>query len=56
MPTLALPLGDLALAIRDIAEAAVTRRLMIITRDSAAAPALTAFLTTVREQARLVAG
>ena len=56
MPTLALPVADTALAIRDIAEAAVTRRLMIITRDGPTAPAADAFLTTVREQARLVAG
>jgi hypothetical protein len=56
MPTLALPPGDPALALRDISEAAITRRLMIITRDSPTAPALDTFLTTVREQARLVAG
>jgi DNA-binding transcriptional LysR family regulator len=56
MPTLALPVADPTLAIRDIAEAAITRRLMIITRDGPTAPALDAFLTTVREQARLVAG
>jgi DNA-binding transcriptional LysR family regulator len=56
MPTLALPVGDPALALRDITEAAVTRRLMIITRDGPTAPALDTFLTAVREQARLVAG
>ena len=56
MPTLALPPGDPAIALRDISEAAITRRLMIITRDSPTAPALDTFLTTVREQARLVAG
>jgi len=54
MPALALPATDPALAVRDIAEAAVTRRLMIITRGSPTAPALDAFLTAVREQARRI--
>jgi DNA-binding transcriptional LysR family regulator len=52
MPAVTLPAADPALAIRDIAEAAVTRRLMVITRDSPTAPALTTFLSAVREQAR----
>jgi hypothetical protein len=56
MPTLALPASDPALAVRDITEAAITRGLMIITRDGPTAPALDTFLTAVREQARLVAG
>jgi hypothetical protein len=51
MPPLALPAADPALAVRDIAEAAVRRRLMVITRDSPAAPALGAFLAAVRDQA-----
>ena len=54
MPALALPATDPTLAVRDIAEAAVTRRLMIITRGSPTAPALDAFLTAVREQARRI--
>jgi DNA-binding transcriptional LysR family regulator len=54
MPALALPATDPALAVRDIAEAAVTRRLMIITRGSPTAPALDAFLAAVREQARRI--
>jgi DNA-binding transcriptional LysR family regulator len=52
MPTLALPTSDPALAVRDISEASISRRLMIITRHSPTAPALDAFLTAVREQAR----
>jgi DNA-binding transcriptional LysR family regulator len=52
MPPLALPPADPTLAVHDIAEAAVSRRLMLITRDSPTAPALGAFLTTIREQAR----
>jgi len=54
MPPLALPAADPSLAIRDITEAAITRRLMIITRDSPTAPAVDAFLTTVRDQARRI--
>lgn len=52
MPAITLPAADPALAIRDIAEAAITRRLMIITRDSPTAPALSTFLSAVRAQAR----
>ena len=54
MPPLALPAADPSLAIRDITEAAITRRLIIITRDSPTAPAVDAFLTTVRDQARRI--
>jgi DNA-binding transcriptional LysR family regulator len=54
MPALTLPAADPALAIRDVAEAAVTRRLMTITRDGPVAPALAAFLTTARDQAARV--
>jgi DNA-binding transcriptional LysR family regulator len=53
MPTLALPAADPAIAVRDITEAAVTRRLMIITRDGRTPPALDTYLATVRDQARL---
>ncbi|GLW34866.1 LysR family transcriptional regulator [Actinoplanes regularis] len=52
LPGLTLPAGDPALAIRDVAEASVGRRLVVLTRDGQQAPALTAFLSTVREQAR----
>lgn len=52
LPALTLPAHDPALAIRDIEEASVGRRLVLITRDTAAAPALTTFLTAIRAQAR----
>jgi DNA-binding transcriptional LysR family regulator len=51
MPPLTLPAADPALAIRDIAEAVITRRLVVITRDSPTAPALDTFLAAVRDQA-----
>jgi DNA-binding transcriptional LysR family regulator len=50
MPPLALPAHDPALAIRDIAEARLKRRLIAVTRDSPPAPALTALLAAVRDQ------
>jgi DNA-binding transcriptional LysR family regulator len=52
LPTLTLPAADPTLAVRDIAEAAVRRRLMVITRDGPLAPALTAFLAAAEHQAR----
>jgi DNA-binding transcriptional LysR family regulator len=52
MPALTLPADDPALAIRDITEAALKRRLVAVTRDTPLAPALTAFLTAVTDQAR----
>jgi DNA-binding transcriptional LysR family regulator len=51
LPALALPADDPAVAVRDIAEAAVGRRLTVVTRDGPPAPALTAYLTALREQA-----
>ncbi|NYJ04592.1 LysR family transcriptional regulator [Petropleomorpha daqingensis] len=54
LPGLTLPPGDPALAVRDVAEAVVSRRLMVLTRDSPTAPALGAFLATVRDRARLL--
>jgi DNA-binding transcriptional LysR family regulator len=51
MPALTLPAKDPALAIRDVAEAAIKRRLVVVTRDTPPAPALTAFLTAVTDQA-----
>ena len=54
MPPLALPATDPAIAVRDISEAAIARRLMTITRDSPTAPALDAVLTAVRGQARRI--
>ncbi|AEV84105.1 LysR family transcriptional regulator [Actinoplanes sp. SE50] len=55
MPPLALPVADPALAVREVAGAALGRRLMAVTRQSAAAPALHAFLDAVRAQARSIA-
>jgi DNA-binding transcriptional LysR family regulator len=51
MPVLALPPADPALAVRDIAEAAIRRRLVLVTRDGPTAPALGAFLAATRERA-----
>jgi DNA-binding transcriptional LysR family regulator len=52
LPALTLPATDPALAVREIEEASVGRRLVLITRDAAAAPALTTFLAAIRAQAR----
>jgi len=51
MPALTLPAVDSALAVRDIAETVISRRLVVVARDSPAAPALSTFLTAVRQQA-----
>lgn len=50
MPTLSLPADDPALAVRDIAEVTLRRRLVAATRDTSPAPALTALLTAVTHQ------
>ncbi|WP_436278314.1 LysR family transcriptional regulator [Micromonospora gifhornensis] len=50
MPALTLPGDDPALAIRDIAETALKRRLVAATRDTPAAPALTTFLAALTDQ------
>lgn len=52
LPALALPAADPALAVRDVAEAAVRRRLVLVTRDSPPAPPLGSFLAAVTGQAR----
>jgi DNA-binding transcriptional LysR family regulator len=52
MPPLAMPAHDPALAVRDIAESTLRRRLMTATRDTPPAPALTAFQREVTAQAR----
>jgi DNA-binding transcriptional LysR family regulator len=52
MPALTLPANDRALAIRDVAEATLRRRLVVVTRDSPPTPALTALLSAVTDQAR----
>ncbi|SHN39152.1 LysR family transcriptional regulator [Cryptosporangium aurantiacum] len=53
LPALTLPSGaDPALVIRNIAEQRLGRRLVVVLRDGPSAPALTAFLAAVTEQAR----
>lgn len=52
MPALTLPTLEPSLAIRDVAEAALRRRLVIATRDNPPAPALTTLLAAVTDQAR----
>ena len=52
MPALALPANDPAVAIRDVAEVALKRRLVAVTRDTPPAPALTALLAAVTDQVR----
>jgi DNA-binding transcriptional LysR family regulator len=52
LPALTLPAADPALAIRDVAEAKLGRRLVVVLRDGPAAPALAAFLAVVTDQAR----
>ena len=52
LPVLALPAADATLAVRDVAEAVVGRRLVAVTRDVPATPALSTFLAAVEEQVR----
>ncbi|MEV0568330.1 LysR family transcriptional regulator [Dactylosporangium sp. NPDC050588] len=54
MPPLALPPGDPALAVRDLAESTLRRRLVTVTRDTPPAPALTAFHAAVQDLAARV--
>jgi hypothetical protein len=51
LPALTLPTVDPALAVRDVAEATLRRRLVVVTRDTPPAPALTALLAAVTHQA-----
>jgi hypothetical protein len=51
LPPLALPTNDPALAIRDVAEATLRRRLVVVTRDNPPTPALTALLAAIMDQA-----
>src|SRR3712207_3910849 len=55
MPVLTLPVDDPALVVRDVAEADVRRRLLLLTREAVAGPALGAVLDAVRDQAHRVA-
>lgn len=52
LPALTLPPPDPALAYREVAEAALGRRLFTVTRDGPSSPALTAFQTAVTDQAK----
>lgn len=54
LPSLTLPSADPAIAVRDLAEATLQRRLVAVTRDTPPSPALTAFLTAVTDQVPLV--
>ncbi len=56
LPSLALPAADPALAVRDVAEADVGRRLMVVTREGLTARALDPFLHAVRDQADRLGG
>src|SRR3954454_3361246 len=51
MPALTLPAADPALAVREIAGTVISRRLVVVTRDSPTGPALDTFLSAVRGQA-----
>lgn len=50
MPPMTLPTRDAALAVREV-DAALGRRLVVVTREGPDVPSLTAFLAKVREQA-----
>jgi DNA-binding transcriptional LysR family regulator len=52
LPTLTLPAADPALAVRDVAEVRLTRRLVAVTRDTPSTPALTALLAAVKDRER----
>jgi DNA-binding transcriptional LysR family regulator len=52
LPALALPAADPAIAVRDVAEARLGRRLVAVTRDTPPTPALTAYLKAVTDHAR----
>jgi DNA-binding transcriptional LysR family regulator len=56
MPVLTLPVADPTLVVRDVAEAVVRRRLLVLTRDGRPAPALRIVLEAVKDQARRLAG
>jgi DNA-binding transcriptional LysR family regulator len=52
LPPLALPDADPAVAVRDVAEGDLGRRLVAVTRDTPPSPALTAYLAAVTDRAR----
>ncbi|MEV6305584.1 LysR family transcriptional regulator [Actinoplanes sp. NPDC051861] len=47
LPAMTLPVDDPALAVRDVAETRLGRRLFLVTRDGPRSPALTAFVDAV---------
>ncbi|MCU1432924.1 MAG: LysR substrate-binding, partial [Actinotalea sp.] len=51
LPALTLPHADPTLALRDVAEGSIRRRLVAITREGPSDPALSAFLSAVANQA-----
>ena len=51
MPLLTPPQTDPTLAVRDVREAVISRRMMTVTRDGLPAPALSAFLAVLEEGA-----
>ncbi|MGI5521628.1 LysR family transcriptional regulator [Micromonospora sp. CA-259024] len=51
LPALTLPANDPTLAVCDVAEANIRRRLVVVTRDAPPTPALTALLAAVTDQA-----
>jgi DNA-binding transcriptional LysR family regulator len=51
LPALALPPADPVLAVRDVRDAVIRRRLMVVTRNGPRAPALDTFLAAVRDRA-----
>ncbi|MEU4693651.1 LysR family transcriptional regulator [Actinoplanes sp. NPDC023714] len=54
LPALALPAADPAVACRDVAEKRLFRRLFVVTREGPGAPALTTFLSALRDVATLL--
>ena len=54
MPPLTMPAKDRALAIRSVADLRLSRRLVAVTRDTPAAPALTALMAAVRAEEALL--
>ncbi|BAL87582.1 putative LysR-family transcriptional regulator [Actinoplanes missouriensis 431] len=51
LPELTLPAGDPAVAVRDVAEQSLGRRLFVVTREGPQTPALTTFLTVLTDVA-----
>lgn len=56
MPALTLPPADPALAVRDVAEGTVRRRLVVATREGRPGPALRTVLAAVEDRGRTLAG